>query len=97
MEKEIVVFKALSDRHRILIIDMLSCGELCACEITEKLGLTQPTVSHHMSILHRAGLINSRKEGKWVRYSLNTDSFKNLLSFIERISSDKENCICKKL
>ncbi len=50
---------------------MLSCGELCACEILEKFSITQPTLSHHMKILCDCGLVNGRKEGKWMHYSLN--------------------------
>ncbi|WP_432667211.1 metalloregulator ArsR/SmtB family transcription factor [Wukongibacter baidiensis] len=97
MEKKIEIFKALSDKNRLLIIDMLSCGELCACDIIEGLELTQPTVSHHMKILQHAGLVNSRKNGKWTIYSLDKDAFSNLCGFIEKLSSEKENCICKKV
>ncbi|MFZ5946206.1 MAG: ArsR/SmtB family transcription factor [Bacillota bacterium] len=95
MEKKVEIFKALADQNRLLIIDMLSCGELCACEIMEKLSLTQPTISHHMGILQKANLVFSRKDGKWVRYSLNTAAFNDISSFIGLLSSDKENCICK--
>ena len=44
------LFKALSDTNRLMIVDMLSCGELCACEILEKFSIPQPTLSHHMKI-----------------------------------------------
>lgn len=97
MENMVEIFKALSDKNRLLIIDMLSCGELCGCEIIDGLNLTQPTVSHHMKILHQAGLVNSRKEGKWIHYSLNKDTFNKVNKFIEDISSYKDDCICKKV
>jgi len=97
MEKQIEVFKALSDKNRLLIIEMLSCGELCACDIIEGLELTQPTVSHHMKILQHAGLVNSKKNGKWTIYSLDKDAFSGLCKFIEKLSSEKEDCICKKV
>lgn len=95
MDKKAEVFKALSDKNRLLIVDMLSCGELCNCDIMEELELTQPTISHHIKILQHAGLIFSRKEGKWIYYSLNKKNFDDLCNFISRLSTYKEDCICK--
>ena len=63
-------FKVLSDPNRLMIVDMLSCGELCACVILEKFHITQPTLSHHMKTLCDCGLVTGRKEGKWTYYSL---------------------------
>lgn len=94
MEKKIKIFKALSDKNRLLIIEMLSCGELCGGEIMEGLNLTQPTISHHMKILSHAGLVNCRKEGKWSRYSLDKAMFDEISTFIRVLSSEKEDCIC---
>jgi ArsR family transcriptional regulator len=87
-------FKALSDTNRLMIIDMLSCGELCACVILEKLNITQPTLSHHMKTLCDCGLIDGRKEGKWIYYSLNVEAVKNCRTFLEEVSSIKQDCIC---
>ena len=64
-------FKALADETRVRIIHILSCGELCACDILGYFDLTQPTLSHHLSILVGAGLVISRTEGKWTHYRLN--------------------------
>ncbi|SHJ75889.1 ArsR/SmtB family transcription factor [Paramaledivibacter caminithermalis] len=97
MEKKVKIFKALSDKNRLLIIDMLSCGELCACDIMDGLELTQPTISHHMKILQNAGLVNLKKNGKWTIYSLNKEIFNDLCDFINHLSSYKENCICEKV
>lgn len=88
-------FKALSDTNRLMIVDMLSCGELCACDILEKFHITQPTLSHHMKILCSCGLVNARKEGKWMHYSLNLKEVENLKEFLNMITSDGDNCICK--
>lgn len=87
-------FKALSDENRLMIIDMLSCGELCACDILEKFKITQPTLSHHMKILCSCGLVNARKEGKWIYYSLNSDKIENFKMFLNFITSSKYDCIC---
>jgi ArsR family transcriptional regulator len=87
-------FKALSDPNRLMIVDMLSCGELCACVILEEFNITQPTLSHHMKTLCDCGLVNGRKEGKWTYYSLNDDTVRNLQIFFEEVTATKENCIC---
>ena len=82
---EIVDFyKALSDETRIKIIQMLIGRELCACEIIEQLDLAQPTISHHLKILKYAGLINDKKEGKWVFYTLNAANFLKFQSEAEQ-------------
>ncbi len=71
MDKLTSLFKALSDPNRLRIIAaLMENSELCACQITELLHLSGATVSRHLSILTSAGLINSRKEGRWVYFSL---------------------------
>lgn len=95
MDKMIEIFKALSDKNRLLILEMLSCGELCACDIIEGLNLTQPTISHHMKILQKANLINVKKQGKWMRYSLNLEVIKGSIDYINLLASPKDDCICK--
>ena len=87
-------FKALSDTNRLMIVDMLSCGELCACVILEKFSITQPTLSHHMKTLCDSGLVKGRKEGKWMYYSLNTETVQNFRAFLDEITTEKQNCIC---
>ena len=62
--------KALSDPNRVRILLALQRGELCVCQITELFGLATSTVSKHLSILHHAGLIRSRKTERWVYYRL---------------------------
>jgi ArsR family transcriptional regulator, arsenate/arsenite/antimonite-responsive transcriptional repressor len=90
-----IVFKALSDETRLKIIDMLSCDELCACDLLEVFEFTQPTLSYHMRILTDCGLVHSRKEGAWTRYTLNLDLIGSLKAFLEHITTDKSDCICK--
>ncbi|MCQ4936442.1 ArsR/SmtB family transcription factor [Anaerotignum propionicum] len=89
------LFKALADTNRLMIVDMLSCGELCACKILEKFQITQPTLSHHMKILCDCGLVKGRKEGKWMYYSLNSAKVQDFKNFLCAITIDKEDCICK--
>lgn len=89
------VFKALGDPKRAMIVDMLSCGELCACKILEKFEMSQSTLSHHMKILCECGLVRSREEGKWTYYSLDADTVSKTQRFFHDITSDKENCACR--
>jgi len=87
-------FKVLSDPNRLMIIDMLSCGELCACVILEKFNITQPTLSHHMKNLCDSGLVVGRKEGKWMYYSLSEKTVQTCRSVLAELTSYKEICIC---
>ena len=87
-------FKALADPNRLMIVDMLSCGELCACVILEKFRITQPTLSHHMGILCDCGLVKGRRDGKWTHYSINDDIVQNLIVVIKNLTSETSDCIC---
>ena len=72
-------FKALADETRLRILGLLGVREMCVCEVMVALGLTQPTASHHLGLLENAGLVNARKEGKWVFYSIaSSDLLANL-------------------
>jgi len=77
------VFKALADTTRLRILKLLDVREMCVCEVMIALDLTQPTASHHLKILENAGLVKSRKEGKWVYYSLkDPETIKKILKLI---------------
>lgn len=76
--------KALADETRVKIFHMLSEGEICACKILEEFNITQPTLSYHMKILCDSGLINSRRDGVWMKYSIN----KNVLSSLMNLFND---------
>ena len=65
------VFRALGDRHRVRLLSMIAAaegGEACICDLTAPLGLSQPTVSHHMRLLAEAGLVTRDQRGKWAYY-----------------------------
>jgi ArsR family transcriptional regulator, arsenate/arsenite/antimonite-responsive transcriptional repressor len=64
------ITKALADENRLRMLVALQGGELCVCRIAELMGLAMSTVSKHLSILYQAGLVNARKEGRWMYYSL---------------------------
>jgi DNA-binding transcriptional ArsR family regulator len=66
--------KAMADETRQQIMSMLCCEWLCVSDIVDRTGVTQPTVSHHLSILRETDLVNTRRAGKQVFYSLNQDA-----------------------
>lgn len=65
--------KALADPARLRLVSMLAAsaeGEACVCDLTEPLGLSQPTVSHHLKVLHDAGLLTREKRSTWAYYAV---------------------------
>lgn len=69
------VFKALGDPNRIKLFSLITAsasGEMCVCDLTEPVGLSQPTVSHHMKLLVEAGLVTREQRGKWAYYQPTT-------------------------
>ena len=63
-------FKALADTTRLRILGLLLTGEVCVCHIHESLKITQPNASRHLAYLRRAGLVQARRDGLWMHYSL---------------------------
>ena len=62
-------FKVVADATRLRLLSMVAAaGELCTCDVVEPLGLGQPTVSHHLKVLHDAGLVTREKRGRWTYY-----------------------------
>jgi ArsR family transcriptional regulator, arsenate/arsenite/antimonite-responsive transcriptional repressor len=70
MKEFMAIARALADENRTRAVMFLRKGELCVCQIVEMLGLAPSTVSKHLEILSSAGLIESRKDGRWVYYRL---------------------------
>ena len=86
------VFKALADPARLKIIRYLAsgatgcCGDgVCACDLEEIAGLSQPTVSHHMKCLVAAGLVRAEKRGKWMYYDLDARGLELARVFISSL------------
>lgn len=78
-----LVFKALGDPARVRILQMLSeNGEMCVCDITDELGMSQSSVSHHLATLKYSDLVFARREGQWIHYSLNQDTLDAAKTFL---------------
>lgn len=88
------VFKALGDSRRLMIVEMLQDGERCACEILGDLSIGQSTLSHHMKILCESGIVECRREGKWMYYSLSKEgceAAKKLLDEMTTVTVKENN------
>ncbi len=96
-EKNAKVFKAFCDENRLMILELLQTGEKCACKLLEDLKIGQSTLSHHMRILCDSGVVNARKEGKWIHYSISPEGSayaKELLDKITEIYSVANHDSC---
>jgi ArsR family transcriptional regulator len=84
------VFRALADPHRVKIVNLLATngGALCVCDLTGPLGLSQPTVSHHLKKLVDVGLLEREQRGKWAHFTLNAEALRTLAS----VADLKEVC-----
>ena len=90
-EQITVIFKALCDENRVQIFRFLQHGERCACHLLEEMHLSQPTLSHHMKILCDSGLVNGRKEGKWMHYSISAEGARIAMDCLKKITAVTEN------
>jgi ArsR family transcriptional regulator len=67
-----LLFKALADRTRLRLLNLMASGEVCVCFFVEVLGTNQPKISRHLAYLRRAGVVAARREGKWMHYRIAT-------------------------
>jgi ArsR family transcriptional regulator len=79
-EATAAVFRALGDPARVRIVNLLATSDepVCVCNLVEPLGVSQPTVSHHMKKLLDVGLVEREQRGKWAYFSLNPDALRTL-------------------
>ena len=73
MEQAAALFKALGDPNRLKILDLLMQGDSCNCELKDKLGLPPNLLSHHLGVLRKTGLVNSRRDAidsRWIYYAV---------------------------
>ena len=102
MEATIKIFKALSDETRLRIYLLLLQGKLCVCELVNILNMEQSRISHSIRILKEAGLVDNRREGKWIIYTVNAETENNriiqgLKNELELPEQDLKNITkCKK-
>ncbi|MDR1580523.1 MAG: metalloregulator ArsR/SmtB family transcription factor [Synergistaceae bacterium] len=88
---KVTIFKAFCDKNRLMILEMLQSGEKCACVLLETLDISQPTLSHHMKILCKSGVVVSRDEGKWTYYSISEDGSEYAIDLLRKITEVTED------
>ena len=84
-------FKALSNDTRLQVLSMLSTKTMCVKDIASRLNVSQPAVSQHLGILENAGLVEPRKEGYWVHYSIVHNGISSCVSFLEKFGNGNGN------
>ena len=84
-ESNAKIFKAFCDPNRLMVLDILTKGEHCACKLLEILNVSQSTLSHHMKILTDASVVEVRKEGKWAYYSLSKSGLLVVERYIQEL------------
>jgi ArsR family transcriptional regulator len=80
-ESTAALFKLLSDPTRLRLVSLLAAskeGEVCVCDLPDALGVSQPTVSHHLKALHTGGLVTREQRGRWAYYRLDRDALDSL-------------------
>ena len=87
MKGLINVFKALSDETRLRMLELLTDGELCVCEIMQTLEISQSRASRNLGILKDAGLLTDRRDGQWVHYSINEQGMRNYSKLLELVKN----------
>lgn len=84
-ERVAPLLKALADPVRLRLLSLVAAHEgreACVCDLNDAFDLSQPTISHHLKVLHEAGLLDRAKRGTWVYYSIRTDSLTDLAALI---------------
>lgn len=79
------LLKALADPVRLRLMSLVAShegGEACVCDLNDAFALSQPTISHHLKVLHEAGLLDREKRGVWVYYKARTEALQNLAALI---------------
>ena len=89
IERAASVFHALSDPTRLEIIQRLLSGEKCVCDLTDALDAAQSRLSFHLKTLRDAGLVNDRKAGRWVYYTLDREAFSEVEELVKSIKPSR--------
>jgi len=89
--------KILADASRLEILDLLSCGELCACDLLEHFQFSQPTLSYHMKYLVQSKFVISRRDGTKTMYSLNHELIADVTEQLSLLGSSHTPCICENI
>jgi ArsR family transcriptional regulator len=79
------MFRALADRTRLRLLNLMGDDEVCVCFLVEALGMSQPKISRHLAYLRRAGIVAARREGKWMHYRLQNPTDPHAAGFLNTV------------
>jgi ArsR family transcriptional regulator len=89
-ERVMPLVKALADPVRLRLLSLVAShadGEACVCDLNDAFDLSQPTISHHLKLLHGAGLLDREKRGVWVYYRINSGALRDLAGLLGGVTA----------
>ena len=88
LDEAVSRYRALGDETRLRILQMLVGSEVCVCDLAGELEIAQPLLSHHLKALREAGLVQARRDGRWMHYSLDAEVVEDLGGTLSKLASD---------
>jgi ArsR family transcriptional regulator len=95
-KKAVALFHALSDETRLALLERLRDGEQCVCELTDSMKAAQSRLSFHLKVLKDAGLVEDRREGRWMYYSLNAQAIEELEDLVNALKKAARSAVSSK-
>ena len=92
-KKAVALFHALSDETRLALLDRLKSGEQCVCELTDAMNAAQSRLSFHLKVLKDAGLVEDRREGRWMYYSLSGQAVEELENLVKSLKNAARSAV----
>lgn len=92
-KKAVALFHALSDETRLALLDRLKDGEQCVCELMDSMKATQSRLSFHLKVLKDAGLVEDRREGRWMYYSLSSQALEELEDLVDSLKKAAKSAV----
>ena len=92
-KKAVSLFHALSDETRLALLERLTSGEQCVCELTNVMRAAQSRLSFHLKVLKEAGLIQDRREGRWMYYSINPEAIEELKEAVDTLKQAAKSAV----
>ena len=88
LDESVGLYRALGDETRLRILQMLVGSEVCVCDLAGELEISQPLLSHHLKTLREAGLVQARRDGRWMHYSLDADVVEGLGGTLRKLAAE---------
>lgn len=92
-KKAVTLFHALSDETRLMLLDRLKDGEQCVCELMDAMNAAQSRLSFHLKVLKDAGLVEDRREGRWMYYSLSAQAIEELENLVDSLKKAAKTAV----